>query len=156
MIALVAAYDKDRAIGRNGTIPWNIEEDLKRYRELTTDNVVIMGRKTFEDIGRPLPDRLNIVISSSKVFDGEGCITCKSLKEALDKVKGRDVYISGGEMLYKEALNMADMLYLTELDYHSHGDVFFPEFSQEDFELVEKEAHQGEIPYTFYTYKRKH
>jgi dihydrofolate reductase len=156
MIALIAAFDKDRAIGRNGTIPWKIDEDMKRFKDLTVGNVVVMGRRTFEDIGRPLPNRLNIVISNTKVYDEKGCITCKSLKEALEKVKGRNVYVSGGEMMYREALHIADILYLTELDYTCQGDAFFPEFSKEDFELVEKEFHQGEIPYTFYTYKRKH
>ena len=120
MTAIIAAYTKNaRVIGKNGKIPWNIPDDLKRFKRLTTGNAVIMGRKTFESIGKPLADRLNIVISRTKTFTGENCITVNSLERALEEAKERGfstVFICGGETIYAEALPYCTTLYLTEID----------------------------------------
>ena len=105
MIALIVAYAKNRVIGNKGQIPWRIKGEQKRFKELTTGNVVVMGRRSYEEIGRPLPNRMTYVVSNTKNFDEEGVKTVKSLKEAIDLAADKDIYISGGAGLYKEAID---------------------------------------------------
>ncbi len=153
MIALIVAYDKNRVIGKNGKIPWNIKNEQKRFRELTLGNTVIMGRKTYEEIGRPLPDRHTIVISKTSIFDEENCRTARSLDEAIKMARG-DIFISGGAALYAEALPLCKKLYITEIDAYFDGDTFFPVFEDSAYkkEIV---AHiRGRIPYTYLTYTK--
>lgn len=155
MIALIAAYAKNRVIGNNGRIPWKIQGEQKRFRELTTGNVVIMGRRTFEEIGKPLPDRTTIVVSSTKKFSGENCYTVSSLQEAIKLAGNRDIYVSGGAKLYEEALPIAEKMYITEIDMVIDGDTYFPQFHDEDFIKIVDERFEDEIPYTYMTYTRK-
>ncbi len=156
MVGLIVAYSKNRAIGKDGQIPWRIKGEQKRFRELTTGNVVIMGRRSYEEIGRPLPNRYTIVVSNTKKFEAENCTTVGSLREALEIAdKNKDVYISGGAGLYREAIDIVDKMFITEIDAEIEGDTFFPEFEEKDF-LREVECYvEGEIPYTYVTYTRK-
>lgn len=156
MIGLIVAYSKNRAIGKDGQIPWRIKGEQKRFRELTTGNVVIMGRRSYEEIGRPLPNRYTIVVSNTKKFEAENCTTARSLKEALEIAdKDKNVYISGGAGLYREAIDIVDKMFITEIDAEIEGDTFFPEFEEKDFHR-EVESHvEGEIPFTYVTYTRK-
>ncbi|RHC06716.1 dihydrofolate reductase [Dorea formicigenerans] len=105
MIGLIVARSKNNVIGKNGNIPWKIKGEQKQFRELTTGNVVIMGRKSYEEIGHPLPNRMNIVVSTTTEYQGDNLVSVKSLEDALLLAKGRDVYISGGYGLFKEACN---------------------------------------------------
>lgn len=155
MVALIVAYAKNRVIGNQGVIPWKIKGEQKRFRELTTGNVVVMGRRSFEEIGRPLPNRMNIVVSSTKDFTGENCCTVKSLKEAIRLAGNRDIFISGGAGLYKEALPIVEKMYITEIEKEIEGDTFFPEFNESDFIKEIDERFEGEIPYTYVTYTRR-
>jgi len=155
MIALIVAHAKNRVIGNNGQIPWKIKGEQKRFRELTTGNVVIMGRRSYEEIGRPLPNRTTIVVSNSKNFDAENCMTAKSLAEAIEIAGDRDVYISGGARLYEEALPLVDKMYITEIDCDIEGDRYFPEFKKKDFIKEIDEVHGGVMPYAYVTYTRK-
>lgn len=155
MIALIAAMTPDRVIGREGRIPWNIPGEQKRFKELTMGHVIVMGRRTYEEIGRPLPGRRTIVISTTKNFDQPGCRTAGSLTEALALSAGEDVYISGGSRLYEEALPLADVLYLTEIERKIEGDTYFPEFDESRYLKRVEEKHGGEIPYTYVTYMRQ-
>lgn len=155
MIALIAAYSKNMAIGNKGCIPWNIQGEQKRFKELTTGNVVIMGRRTFEEIGKPLPNRTTIVVSSTKEFTAENCFTVKSLQEAINLAGNRDIYISGGAKLYEESLPIVEKMYITEIDKVFEGDTYFPKFNAEDFIKSVEETFEGEIPYTYVTYTRK-
>lgn len=155
MIALIVAYAKNQVIGNKGCIPWKIKGEQKRFRELTTRNVVIMGRRSYEEIGRPLPNRTTIVVSSTKQFDGENCMTAKSLSEAIQLAGDRDIYISGGARLYEEVLPFVEKMYITEIDYDVEGDIFFPAFDKEDFVKEIDEHFDGEIPYIYVTYTRK-
>lgn len=155
MIALIVAYAKNRVIGNNGCIPWKIEGEQKRFRELTTGNVVIMGRRSYEEIGKPLPDRTTIVISNTIDIENENCITAKSLTEAIEIAGDRDVYISGGAKLYEEALPLVEKMYITEIDCDIVGDTFFPKFEKEKYEKEINEHYEGEVPYTYVTYTRK-
>ena len=155
MIALIVAYAKNQVIGNKGCIPWKIKGEQRRFRELTTGNVVIMGRRSYEEIGNPLPNRTTIVVSSTKQFDGENCLTAKSLSEAIQLACDRDIYISGGARLYEEALPLVEKMYITEIELDVEGDTFFPTFDKEDYVKEIDEYFDGEIPYTYVTYTRK-
>ena len=155
MIAIIAAYAHGRVIGCAGKIPWNIPGEQARFRELTTGNVVIMGRRTYEEIGRPLPNRDTILVSSTLSVEQEHCTTVPTLAQALALAGGRDVFISGGEQLYREALPLADVLYLTTVEADIPGDRFFPEFDPEQYEITMEKRVDGEIPYTYWTYRRR-
>lgn len=155
MIALIVAYAKNKVIGNNGCIPWKIKGEQKRFRELTTGNVVVMGRKSYEEIGKPLPNRTTIVVSRTKNFDAENCMTAKSLAEAIEMAGDRKVYISGGAGLYKEALPLVEKMYITEIDCEIEGDTYFPEFDENQFDKQIDERFESEIPYTYVTYTRK-
>ena len=153
MIIIIAAYSSNMVIGKNGRIPWKIDGDLKRFKKLTTGNVVVMGRKTHEEIGRPLPDRVNVVVSSTGEY--EGCINVRSLKEALERFPKRDIFIAGGARLYSEALDIADTMYITEVCAEIEGDTFFPKFDESKFTKTQEEYIGGDMPYRYVTYKRK-
>lgn len=155
MISLIAAYDKNRVIGKDGHIPWKIDGEQRRFRELTTGNVVIMGRRTYEEIGRPLPNRTTIVVSKTKNFDAPNCATAHSLGEAVAMAGDRDVFVSGGARLYKEVLDIVQKLFITEIDASFDGDTYFPEFDKSLYECETEEKFEGEIPYVYLTYTRK-
>lgn len=155
MVGLIVAYTKNRVIGNQGCIPWKIKGEQKRFRELTTGNVVVMGRRSYEEIGRPLPNRTTIVISNTRNFDCENCMTAKSLAEALELAGDRKVYISGGARLYEEALPLVEKMYITEIDAEIEGDTYFPMFDEALYEKEIDERVEGEIPYTYVTYTRK-
>ena len=155
MIALIVAYAKNRVIGNKGCIPWKIKGEQRRFKELTTGNVVIMGRRSFEEIGKALPNRTTIVVSTTKEFTGENCYTAGSLEEAIQLAGNRDVFISGGARLYEEALPIVDKMYITEIDQVIDGDTFFPQIDDADFVKEINEKFEGEIPYTYVTYTRK-
>ena len=155
MITLIVAYSKNHVIGNRGIIPWKIKGEQKRFKELTTENVVIMGRRTYEEIGKPLPNRTTIVISNTKTFSTDNCMTATSLGEGLKMAEGRDIYIAGGSQLYKESIHLVDKMYITLVDENIEGDTFFPEFNEEDFDIQVDERFEGEIPYTYMTYSRR-
>ena len=142
MIGIIVAKSKNNVIGKDGKIPWNIKGEQKQFKELTTGNTVIMGRKTFAEIGRPLPNRFNIVISKTKKYFGDNIITVDNLKQAIHLSHG-DIYIAGGYYLFKESINLADKLYITEVNLNiENGDVFFPEFNEDDFNKVITEENE--------------
>lgn len=156
MIGLIVARSKNNVIGKNGEIPWNIKGEQKQFKELTTGNVVVMGRKSFEEIGHPLPDRRNIIVSKSKKYIGENLITVNSLQEALNVSKNENVFISGGYGLFKEVLPFVDKMYITEIDIEiEDGDVFFPEFDETKFIKTIGETGGNDIKYTRTVYMRK-
>lgn len=122
---------------------------------MTTGNVVIMGRRSYEEIGKPLPNRTTIVISTTKNFDTENCLTASSLSEALQLARDTDIYISGGNRVYEEALPLVEKMYITEIDAEIEGDTFFPAFSEHDFTKTTEKEVAGELPYSYITYTRK-
>lgn len=127
MIGLIVARSKNNVIGKNGKIPWKIKGEQKQFKELTTGNVVIMGRNSYDEIGRPLPNRETIVISNTKKYIGENLHTASSVKEAIEFAKGKDVYIAGGYGVYKEAIQLVDVMYITEININvEQGDALFP------------------------------
>lgn len=154
MIAVIAAYDRNRVIGNNGGMPWHIPGEQRRFRELTTGAAVIMGRRTWQEIGRPLPGRRNIVLSGDPDFIAPGCLVAHTLAQSIALAGDLDIYFSGGAKVYAQALPLADALYLTEIDAEYPGDTFFPDFSRADFELLRVEPQPGPIPYRYCTWRR--
>lgn len=155
MISLIVAYAHNKVIGNNGIIPWKIKGEQSRFKQLTTGNVVIMGRRSYEEIGKPLPNRITIVISTTRNFNTENCLTAASLSEALKLAGERDVYISGGHRVYAEALPLVGKMYVTEIDADIKGDTFFPVFNEQDFTKTTIKTVTGDIPYSYITYTRK-
>ncbi len=158
MTGLIVARSINNVIGKNGRIPWKIEGEQKQFKELTTGNIVIMGRKSYEEIGHPLPNRKTIVVSKTKQFKGENLETAVSVKDALElsAEDGRDVFIAGGYGIYKEALPYVDVMYITEVQLVvEDGDVFFPQFNEADFEKSVGETLGDEIKFTRTVYIRR-
>lgn len=155
-IALIAAMAKKQVIGQKGKLPWHFPEDLRHFRRLTLGHTVIMGRKTFESIGKPLPKRENIVISS-QIWEKEGLTIVRSVEEALAVAQSKTVFIIGGEMIFKATLPLADYIYLTQIDHHFAGDTYFPDFDRQDWRIEETRQSLDEatgIPLQFLTLSR--
>lgn len=156
MIGLIVARSKNNIIGKNGVIPWKIKGEQKQFRELTTGNVVIMGRRSYDEIGHPLPNRETIVVSSTKEYLGENLHTAKSVKEAIGMLGDKDGFIAGGYGVYLEAIPLVDTMYITEVDMIvENGDTVFPEFDTNDFDICIDETLGDEIKFTRTTYTRK-
>lgn len=161
MITIIAAHDVNRVIGYQGKIPWHLKPDLQRFKEITTGHIVVMGRKTYESIGRALPKRINIVVSRNENFKARDTLVFSSLKEAIDFCKNWDgklvTYIIGGEQIYKESLQFADLILITKVIGTSLGDAYFPEIPNElFFKLQESEIMEDELgqKYQFITYNK--
>lgn len=155
MIALIVAHSSNRVIGKDGRMAWHIPGEQKRYRELTMGNAIIMGRITYEEMNKPLPGRLNIVVSRTKKFEGENLVTAASLQEAIALAGDKDIYVSGGNRIFAEALPIVEKMYITEIDAHVEGDAFFPEFDASQFERTVDAHFDGDMPYDYVTYTRK-
>ncbi len=144
----VSQKDK-KVIGNDGALPWRLPEDLRRFKALTLGCPVIMGRKTYDSIGRPLAGRLNIIISRT-VEKIEGCEMARSLDAAIATAKAqnpREIFIIGGAEIYRQAMGIADKMYLTEISRDSEGDAFFPRFAKKEWKESNRE--QGGIPPLF-------
>lgn len=159
MISVIVAVAENGTIGDNNTLLWHITEDMKRFRQLTTGHPVVMGRKTYDSLGRPLPNRRNVVISRQDLAI-EGCEVAHSLEEALALFQAEEeVFIIGGAQIYAEAMPVADRFYLTVVEHPYEGDTLFPAWNPLDWQLIEMERfEQGSAypyPFRFETYERK-
>ena len=142
-ISLIAALSENRVIGNQGKLPWHLKDDFRRFKERTLGHPIIMGRKTHESIGRPLPGRTNIVVTRDTSHEIPGCVVVKSLSEALAiarEAESEEIFVIGGGQIYAEALLVADRLYLTLVHAIMDGDTFFPEYSHIFGNVVESEA----------------
>ncbi len=157
-LIIIAAVAENNVIGAEGKIPWNIPKDMKRFYELTKNHPVIMGRKTYESIGKPLPERLNIVLTKQSNFNPEGVCIAGSLEEAIAKSKdnlgeidGSKVYILGGQQVYKQTLLLADKLEITHVHRKVKGDTYFPELDLKEWTVQKEINNEG---YSFISYMR--
>ena len=156
VISIIAAMAENRVIGRENEMPWDIPSELKRFKEVTMGHPVIMGRNTFAGIGRPLPGRKNIVITTQQDFAAEGCVVVNDLQSAISACAGEDeVFVCGGESVFREALPLADKIYLTVIGEEFDGDAFFPEIPEEFAEVERKSFDDDVLPYVTVLYKRK-
>ena len=154
MITLIAAVSKNGVIGIDNKLPWTLPEDLKRFKKLTTGKVVLMGRKTFESIGKPLPNRTNVILSRDPLFRPDGVLVYSNIEEVLPIFY--DIIIIGGENIYKQFIDRADVIELTYIDKEFEGDSYLPKINEKLFFESNRESHKNdEFDYHFITYKRK-
>ncbi len=152
MISIIAVIGKNRELGKNNKLLWHISKDLKRFKRLTTGHAVIMGRKTFESMGKPLPNRVNIVVSHNKDWTPLGCIVVNSLEEAIKTAKTtekEEIFVIGGGQMYKQTIALADRLYLTVVDAEAPADTFFPDYSAFNKILHKENQESDGYHYTF-------
>ena len=162
IVSLIAAMDRKRGIGLDNQLPWRLSADLKKFRELTMGHHTIVGRKTFESIGKPLAGRQMIVVTRDRGFQAEGCIVCHSPEEAIQLASERgesEVFICGGAEIYTQSIALADRLYLTLVDADVAADTFFPKFDERDWQERESSFHpadeRNQFPFTFKLLVRK-
>jgi dihydrofolate reductase len=159
-VAIIVAMDRGGLIGADGTLPWRLPADLQRFKAITMGHPLIMGRKTHESIGRPLPGRLNIVLSRQVDYHAEGCVVVPSMNEALRAgADAEQVFVIGGADIYRAALPGADTIYLTRVDADFDGDTRFPEWDEEAWRVVSRERHSADdrnrYPYEFRVLERR-
>ncbi len=156
MVSIIVAMSKNKVIGKNGRIPWHIPEDLWFFKRKTSGHTVIMGRKTYESIGKPLPERINIVLSRNKEFRAAGTIVLPSLQAALERTvtTEEEVFIIGGEEVYKEALESVHRIYISLVEKDYTGDTFFPEITGA-FEEISRKSFNTQPPFTLIVLEKK-
>jgi dihydrofolate reductase len=143
-LSIIVAVAENGVIGHNNQLIWRLPEDLKMFKRLTSGHPIIMGRKTFESIGKPLPNRTSIIITKNPDFQIEGCITVHSLEEAIEaanEIEENEAFIIGGAEIYRLALPFADKIYLTEVHHTFEGDTFFPAIDKDLWEEVNRIDH---------------
>ncbi len=146
IISLIAAMDQNRLIGQGNRLPWRLPADMKHFRKLTLDKPVLMGRRTFESIGKPLAKRTNIILTRDPHFRAGGCIVTHSVDEALKKANAcEELVIIGGHSVYEQFLNCAARFYLTQIHECFDGDVYFPAFDLSDWREVSRVRHEPDI-----------
>jgi dihydrofolate reductase len=160
-LSLIVAVSENNVIGKDDALPWSLPDDLKYFRQKTEGKPVIMGRKCYESIGRPLPNRRNIVVSRKEDLKIEGCEVVGSLEEAVEIAKGdaEEIFVIGGAQIYELALPLAGRLYLTRVHAEIDGDVFFPEVDENEWKEVSREEHDADQEhqdaFTFLVYERR-
>jgi dihydrofolate reductase len=158
-LTIIAALDENYLIGNHNSLPWNLPEDLKQFKQLTQNQIIIMGRRTFESLKKPLPQRINLVVSSTLKEDLEQRSPLLHIFPSLDSALAyartleKEIFIIGGASIYQQALPLADRMYLSHLPGTHSGDAFFPKFNKEDWLIAEKKEFPG---FTRILYLRKH
>lgn len=154
MLSLIVAMDKNRLIGDDNKLPWHLSEDLKRFKSLTMSKPIIMGRKTFESIGKPLPGRRNIIVTRNPAYCVEGCECVDDLTQAIQLTQdAEEAVVIGGVQIYKLALPLVDRIYITLIDYEFSGDAWFPEYNTECWGIVSSETHTHVASAESYNYR---
>lgn len=157
-LSLIAAIAQNGVIGLDNTLPWYLPEDLKRFRALTTGHHIIMGRKTYESLNRLLPDRTTVIVSRNPAYSVPGALVVNSLQTALALcADDPEIFLIGGAELYRDGLEHADRLYLTEVHEEFHGDAHFPSWDRAQWEEISRERHTSVkgLPFSYVIYQRK-
>ncbi|ALK94083.1 dihydrofolate reductase [Francisella tularensis subsp. holarctica FSC022] len=162
MISLIVAYDKNFGIGKENTLAWKLSEDLKNFKKITENNYIVMGRKTFESIGRPLPNRKNIILTRNKDYKQDKCLIINSTQDILNFAESKphyEIFIIGGAQIYKEFLKYADRLYITEVDAEMTDlDAFFPQWDKSKYKRIGhkqfKKNDKNEFDFTFSVFEK--
>ena len=159
-ISIIAAVSDNDVIGRNNDLPWKQSSDLKRLKQLTMGHHMLMGRKTWESVGRPLPGRTIVVITRDASYKPDGVLVTNTIEDALELAKGDDeIFIAGGAQIFQQSLHVADRMHITRVHAEVEGDTFFPEFDDvTEWKLVDSEHHEADeknqYPYSYLTYER--
>ncbi|OGS81213.1 MAG: diacylglycerol kinase [Gallionellales bacterium GWA2_59_43] len=159
-LAIIVAMARNRTIGVNNTLPWRCPEDLKHFKALTMGHHMIMGRKTYDSIGKPLPGRTTVVVTRDRNLTIAGCVVAHSLQDAITAcASDTETFIVGGAEIYSQSLELADTLYITEIQQDVEGDAHFPEFDKAEWQEASREVRTQEAPqpleYHFVCYRRK-
>jgi len=158
-VSLIVAMDRNRVIGHQGKVPWRLPADLKRFRALTMGHHILMGRKTWESISRPLPGRTNVVVTRNRAYSAAGATVAPSLHAALELARDDpETFVIGGGEIYREALPLADRVYVTQVQAEYPGDTFFPELAPSEWRAATREqhaAHDGQPAWEFAVYERR-
>jgi dihydrofolate reductase len=147
IISIIVAMDEKGAIGRDNRLPWHLSDDLKRFKATTIGHHIIMGRKTYESIGKPLPGRTNIVVTRNPAYQAKGCRIAHSLEEALEIARENgeeEVFVTGGRELFAQALDIADRIYLTRVHADVPANVYFPDFDENDWSEKDSFHHEAD------------
>ncbi|MGX1901183.1 dihydrofolate reductase [Thermolongibacillus altinsuensis] len=161
MISIIVAMDRQRLIGKNNALPWHLPADLAYFKQVTMGHAIVMGRKTFESIGRALPGRKNIVLTRKKDFQCEQCTVIHSIDDIkkIEEEEKEEIFIIGGAQLFQETLPFADRLYITYIDAVFEGDTFFPPFNEDEWRLISRKKgiqdEKNPYRYEFHVYERK-
>jgi len=160
IISIIVAIDEQGVIGVNGKLPWRLSDDLKHFKKITMGKPIVMGRKTHESIGRPLPGRENIVISRDQNYKTDGCTVLNSLDEVWEYcIDSEELMITGGAEFYRQALDRAHRIYLTEVHTRVNGDTYFPEFSRAEWKEIQRQDfstdEKNEYDYSFVVLQRR-
>ncbi|MBN1168487.1 dihydrofolate reductase [Candidatus Woesebacteria bacterium] len=162
MISLIAAVSENNVVGSKGKIPWYLPADFAYFKKITTGHHVVMGQTTYNSIGKPLPERKNIVLTYNKDLLIEGCVVKNSIEDAIEhanKNKEKELFIIGGASVYKQTISIADKLYITEVHSSFEGDTFFPPIDNEKWKEVSRKKNKkddkNKYDYSFVVYKRK-
>ena len=167
-ISIIVSIANNGCIGGNNTLLWKQSSDLKRFKEITTNHPVIMGQKTYESIGRPLPNRMNIVLTDNPEFNAYGCYIAKDIKQAMDMYynfsymtnhEEKEIFVVGGGSIYKQFMPYAEKLYITRIHVDMQGDTYFPYINDDEWSITFKESHEkddkNQYDYTYEIYERK-
>ncbi len=162
IISSIVAVAKNRVIGNDNDIPWRLSTDLKYFKKQTSGHHIIMGRKSFLSIGKPLPNRTNVIVTRDPYFIASNCIVVHSIPEALKIAEKRgetEAFITGGGMIYEQTMDIVDRLYITEVDAEPEGDVHFPEIDYSKWKLISEdprnEGERDDHKFNFKIYERK-
>ncbi len=142
IVSAIAAIGKNRELGKDGKLIWRIPEDMRYFKKITNNHPVIMGRKTYESIGKPLPNRVNIIITRNTDYRADGCIVVQTIEDAVNQAKKHDseeIFIIGGGEIYNQSIGLTDKLYLTIVNEKAKADTYFPDYLSEGFRLIKKE-----------------
>lgn len=155
-IHLVAAQAENHVIGRGIEIPWRVKGEQKLFKEITMGGTLIMGRITFDSIGRPLPGRTTIIVTTNNDYRQQDCLIAHSLDDALTlaAAQKKEIYIVGGGEIYKQSIELADVIHLTTIHTDVEGDIFFPALEQNLYDLEEEKLYESNINYTYRRYQR--
>ena len=157
-VSIIVAMAKNRVIGANNALPWHLSADLKRFKALTMGHHIIMGRKTFESIGRVLPGRTSVIVTRNRGLQTAGVVVVNDIESAIAQCQGdTEAFVIGGENIFRAVLPLADRIYATEIEKNFEGDVYFPALELQDWRMTEREVQRDEnlnLSYAFVTYQR--
>ncbi|MBI9054037.1 MAG: dihydrofolate reductase [Bacteroidales bacterium] len=160
MLSIIVAVAENNVIGKDNGLIWKLPRDMKHFKETTTGHYIIMGRKTFESNGRPLPNRTNVIITRDKNYKAEGCVIVHSLEDAIKEAKNdSEAFIIGGGVIYDLSMPLVDRIYLTKIRHTFEGDTLFPELNMDNWNITEKRDFEpdekNEYPFTILTLDKK-
>lgn len=157
-ISMIFAMDRNRLIGNDNKLPWRLPADLAYFKKTTLGHLILMGRKTFESLGKPLPGRKNVILTRDRSYKAPGCELIHSLDELQQYISDQEIFVIGGANIYEQLLPMANRLYITHIDAEFEGDSYFPPLNEEQWQLIHRSEgvvdNANRYPHTFCVYER--